>query len=392
MAEEPVDDEMIEIGDPTEEPSAAEPPPQVVIEYRERGVPWMLIPPMIVVSAVARRPGLSQARPDARLPASAAPAPAPRPTRPRSARPSRRNPAPIATGPIAAARPARRLEPLPSRPSDPPRDGGLRAVRPTPSRPAEVEAEPAKDARDRPGSPGPGPGLRSEGTRGRARSPRRPPTASSDPPGGGPGPTARPADEPERRGGRPRPPPARPSTGPGPADQADGRGRQKIEADRSSSTPISRRSAGIRREGGQGDRANSSRVRDDGRANEPGEGRAGSGQDRAIRRSRPADPDQAAPSARASRTRDPGRHLSILRERTADRRAGRPARERRGHVPGCPVPAQEPSAAKVAIHSTGRPADRLPAVRPAPAAVRISPTLRDGRRPAQTLAPPRSHP
>ncbi len=47
-----VDDGMIEIGDPTEEPTAAEPPPRVVIEYRERGVPWMLIPPLIVLSAV----------------------------------------------------------------------------------------------------------------------------------------------------------------------------------------------------------------------------------------------------------------------------------------------------------------------------------------------------
>ncbi len=49
---EEFDGRMIEIGDPTEEPSAPEPPPRVVIEYRERGVPWMLIPPLLVISAV----------------------------------------------------------------------------------------------------------------------------------------------------------------------------------------------------------------------------------------------------------------------------------------------------------------------------------------------------
>lgn len=54
MGLERVEGEMIEIGDPTEE-SAAGPasPPRVVIEYRDRGVPWMLIPPLLVLSAVA---------------------------------------------------------------------------------------------------------------------------------------------------------------------------------------------------------------------------------------------------------------------------------------------------------------------------------------------------
>jgi hypothetical protein len=54
MAEELVDDQMIEIGDPIEDPAAPDPTsPQVVIEYHERGgVPWMLIPPLLVLSAV----------------------------------------------------------------------------------------------------------------------------------------------------------------------------------------------------------------------------------------------------------------------------------------------------------------------------------------------------
>ena len=52
MLEERVDDGMIEIGDPTEESSHTELAPRVVIEYRERGVPWMLIPPLLILSAL----------------------------------------------------------------------------------------------------------------------------------------------------------------------------------------------------------------------------------------------------------------------------------------------------------------------------------------------------
>ena len=56
MAEAQIDDGMIEIGDPNEEPTPAEvaTEPRVVIQYHERGgVPWMLIPPLLVVSAVS---------------------------------------------------------------------------------------------------------------------------------------------------------------------------------------------------------------------------------------------------------------------------------------------------------------------------------------------------
>ncbi len=52
MAERRADDGMIEIGDPEEEAVTPGPPPRVVIEYRERGVPWMMIPPMLVIVAV----------------------------------------------------------------------------------------------------------------------------------------------------------------------------------------------------------------------------------------------------------------------------------------------------------------------------------------------------
>ena len=46
------DDAMLEIGDIDEPGLAPEPPPVVVIEYRDRGVPWMLIPPLLVAAVV----------------------------------------------------------------------------------------------------------------------------------------------------------------------------------------------------------------------------------------------------------------------------------------------------------------------------------------------------
>jgi hypothetical protein len=46
-------DHLIEIGDPEEEPVVPIPPsaPQVVIEYRDRGLPWMLVLPLLVTAA-----------------------------------------------------------------------------------------------------------------------------------------------------------------------------------------------------------------------------------------------------------------------------------------------------------------------------------------------------
>jgi len=44
---------MLEIGDiDVDPPTAPEPPPRVVIEYRDRGIPWMLVPPLLALSAV----------------------------------------------------------------------------------------------------------------------------------------------------------------------------------------------------------------------------------------------------------------------------------------------------------------------------------------------------
>lgn len=52
MNDDQIEGGMIEIGDPAEEPVVVEPPVRVVIQYRNRGVPWMLIPPMLALSAV----------------------------------------------------------------------------------------------------------------------------------------------------------------------------------------------------------------------------------------------------------------------------------------------------------------------------------------------------
>jgi hypothetical protein len=53
MAEPTDNNEMIEIGDPSDETFVEEASPPIVIQYHERGgVPWMLIPPMLALSAV----------------------------------------------------------------------------------------------------------------------------------------------------------------------------------------------------------------------------------------------------------------------------------------------------------------------------------------------------
>ena len=49
MLEEPVGHEMIEIGDPEADSPVPDPAPKVVIEYRERGIPWMLVPPILML-------------------------------------------------------------------------------------------------------------------------------------------------------------------------------------------------------------------------------------------------------------------------------------------------------------------------------------------------------
>ena len=61
MTEPRPDDAMIEIGDieaDDEVVVASEPPPQVVIEYRDRGIPWMLVPPLLALVAVVAGVGV----------------------------------------------------------------------------------------------------------------------------------------------------------------------------------------------------------------------------------------------------------------------------------------------------------------------------------------------
>lgn len=89
MTEPGRDDAMIEIGDMDEDPTPAAPePPRVVIEYRDRGVPWMLVPPLVaaaVVVAVVVALGLNGRFHPRRTPIAVAPARAagiPSPDRP----------------------------------------------------------------------------------------------------------------------------------------------------------------------------------------------------------------------------------------------------------------------------------------------------------------------
>jgi len=136
MSDARPEDGMIEIGDPTAEPGGFEPPPKVVIEYRERGVPWMLIPPLLVLSAVLAAVATSALKPEpgrgplpiALAPSDAAPAPAVAPA-PASApvpMPVVEPPAPapvIAPAPlptVASAPAAPEPVPAPAPPSDPP--------------------------------------------------------------------------------------------------------------------------------------------------------------------------------------------------------------------------------------------------------------------------------
>jgi hypothetical protein len=161
MPEGPVDDQLIEISDPTEDTPEVEAAPQVVIQYHERGgVPWMLIPPLLVLSAVgaivlyakfAPRSRWQQQAPPALVKAADLPKPiidAPIPPN---------MPAPIPPEPVAAAAPG----PVAAAPGriaasglvvapEPKAEDSLPAILPPPpvepvAEPAEV-AEPAKVA------------------------------------------------------------------------------------------------------------------------------------------------------------------------------------------------------------------------------------------------------
>jgi len=104
------EDQMIEIGDPTEEPTGIEPvaPPRVVIEYRDRGVPWMLIPPLLVLAAVVAVVAAAALRPEPERVAARVPVPAP--TVPTQAAPI---PTPTPVVPTPALAPASTPEPAP---------------------------------------------------------------------------------------------------------------------------------------------------------------------------------------------------------------------------------------------------------------------------------------
>ncbi len=100
MGDVQVRDEMIEIGDPNEEPSGPDPSAshRVVIEYRERGVPWMLIPPLLMLSAVLAVLGARFLEPERHRPAATI---------------AKARPEPAAPPALAAVNPPPALDPTP---------------------------------------------------------------------------------------------------------------------------------------------------------------------------------------------------------------------------------------------------------------------------------------
>jgi hypothetical protein len=117
MGDERVEDEMIEIGDPSDETIATEPPPRLVIEYRERGVPWMLIPPMVVLSAVAAVMVYSKLSPPPRpVPVSASASSEPIGVGPAVATEPPGNPSPTIPGPSTGIEPEVKSPGVPASP------------------------------------------------------------------------------------------------------------------------------------------------------------------------------------------------------------------------------------------------------------------------------------
>ena len=168
MIEPRPDDAMLEIGDIDEDPTAPAAPdgPTVVIEYRDRGVPWMLIPPLLAMAAVVagvgayawverqrerdRRPEPVAAPPLAEVvpatPALAVPPPIDPPLPPGSV-----TPAPGAVTALDAAGPS--LVPINAEMPAPP----AAAAEPDPPTVAATEFDPAQ-----PEPPAPPPGPRVE--------------------------------------------------------------------------------------------------------------------------------------------------------------------------------------------------------------------------------------
>ena len=324
MGDERVEDEMIEIGDPSEEMTAVEPPPRLVIEYRERGVPWMLIPPMIVLSAVGAvllytKLTAAPAHPSASIAVSrTAEAPA------ESARWGRRQP--------RSPSPGRRWPPR-SRPDAGP---GPRRGRGLSSRfdvPPARPAEPSRPSRRRSPSPLPHPQvqgarIRPQGARGRSegRGPGRP----------GPGDRPSPAtDRPDDRERLPR------EIDPDllPPDPLEARRRQqqrkvelalKVEDERSrfhaELKAICRK---FREDSGPEIREMIKRIRRQRRPEGPEDGGRVAGQERQVRRGGSAGPRRTPPVPRLPRTRHPRRHLQPRDE--ANQRTRRAQRSREAY-------------------------------------------------------------
>jgi hypothetical protein len=134
MGNERVEDEMIESGDPSVETTAAEPPPRVVLEYRERGVPWMLVPPMVVLSAVAAVMVYSKLSPPPRPVRVSAPS-EPMAVDPVAAAEAPGSPSPTQPGPSSAIEPQAESRSVPASPFE------LAMERPSITSPSTAPAE-----------------------------------------------------------------------------------------------------------------------------------------------------------------------------------------------------------------------------------------------------------
>ena len=219
MTEQRPDGGMIEIGDPDEPPAgdpAPGPAPQVVIEYRDRGVPWMLVPPLLALVAVVA--GVGAYNYTATLKSQ-------RPTPPALAA----NPAPPAADDLA--------EPI----SGPPPPVGRPEGAPQPPPPAAIEnpatpvappPEPANTSATPTAAPAADPLMMLAEATGRPPGPVDPPPTrlldlGFDPkafetpvPGANPAEGANPVDLPANAAAPPGTPADRPLMGPG-ADQPD---------------------------------------------------------------------------------------------------------------------------------------------------------------------------
>lgn len=134
MSLERPDATLAEIGDFDDADPGPVAPPRVVIRYRERGIPWLLVPPLIALSGVIAVVGAYSVRKYLRSPVP----PSPEVT---AAGPSASTPALSSEGEGGPAAPAVAWVDQPPPPTGPTDPFGLPIAEPAPSLPASILAE-----------------------------------------------------------------------------------------------------------------------------------------------------------------------------------------------------------------------------------------------------------